>query len=145
MLPLPPLKPLPALVEKPPGIDAIEASQLAALEPAPWIGFNRRFEPALRPLREAAASRRVFDSSLELFYRRDSWRPIRMRDDALLDKCAGDCMTADPVTVPAHEAATAALALMEGRKITAVLVPDDAGKLVGILHLHDLWRLGQYF
>ena len=67
------------------------------------------------------------------------------KDDAPLDKRAGDCMTADPVTVPAHEAATRALALMEERKITAVLVPDDGGKLIGILHLHDLWRLGQYF
>lgn len=67
------------------------------------------------------------------------------RNDALLEKSAGECMTADPVTVSAREAATAALALMEHRKITAVLVPDDRGKLVGILHLHDLWRLGQYF
>lgn len=67
------------------------------------------------------------------------------RTEALLSKSAGECMTADPVTVPPGEAATAALALMEARKITALLVPDESGKLVGVVHLHDLWRIGQYF
>lgn len=67
------------------------------------------------------------------------------KDDALLTRTAEECMTRNPVTVAASEAATAALALMEERKITAVLVPDDNGKLAGILHLHDLWRLGKYF
>jgi arabinose-5-phosphate isomerase len=47
--------------------------------------------------------------------------------------------------VAPHEAATAALALMETRRITALLVPDENGKLIGVLHLHDLWRLGKYF
>jgi arabinose-5-phosphate isomerase len=30
---------------------------------------------------------------------------------------------------------------MEKRKITSVVVVDDAGKVVGVLHLHDLWTL----
>lgn len=36
----------------------------------------------------------------------------------------------------------AALQLMESRKITSLLVVDPAGKLEGILHLHDLWSTG---
>lgn len=67
------------------------------------------------------------------------------RTEALLSKSAGECMTPNPVTVPPGEAATAALALMEARKITALLVPNESGKLVGVVHLHDLWRIGQYF
>ena len=67
------------------------------------------------------------------------------KDDDLLNRSAEECMTSNPVTVPPSEAATAALALMEKRKITTVLVPDDSGKLVGVLHLHNLWRIGQYF
>ncbi len=66
-------------------------------------------------------------------------------NDGLLTNTATEGMTSNPVTVAPHEAATAALALMEQRKITALLVPDEAGKLVGVLHLHDLWRLGKYF
>jgi CBS domain-containing protein len=29
---------------------------------------------------------------------------------------------------------------MERKKITSLLVPDAAGRLVGIIHIHDLWR-----
>ena len=67
------------------------------------------------------------------------------KDDRLVDKRASQCMTGSPVTVDPREAATAALALMEQKKITVILVPDDKGKLIGALHLHDLWRMGQYF
>ncbi len=67
------------------------------------------------------------------------------KDDRLVDKRASQCMTGSPVTVDPREAATAALALMEQKKITVILVPDENGKLIGALHLHDLWRMGQYF
>lgn len=67
------------------------------------------------------------------------------QDGEMLTKTAAECMTPDPVTVPHGEAATAALALMEARKITALLVPDDEEKLIGVVHLHDLWRVGHYF
>ena len=67
------------------------------------------------------------------------------KDEALLSKKAGECMTRDPVTIARQELATSALALMEERKITSLLVPDDNGGIAGIIHLHDLWRLGQYF
>ena len=67
------------------------------------------------------------------------------KDDRLVDKRASQCMTGSPVTVDPREAATAALALMEQKKITVILVPDENGKLIGALHLHDLWLMGQYF
>ncbi len=67
------------------------------------------------------------------------------KDERLLTRTAGDCMTENPVTVPAKEAATAALALMEKRRITSLMVPDEEGRIVGVLHIHDLWRLSEYF
>jgi arabinose-5-phosphate isomerase len=67
------------------------------------------------------------------------------KDDRLLGKAAGDCMTRNPVTIDPQELATRALALMEERKITSLIVPDNEGGIAGIIHLHDLWRLGQYF
>jgi arabinose-5-phosphate isomerase len=67
------------------------------------------------------------------------------KDDRLLTRTASDCMTKNPVTVAAKEAATAALALMEKRRITSLMVPDEEGRIVGVLHLHDLWRLSEYF
>ena len=70
---------LPALVEKPPARDAAEARLLAGLDPPPRIGFNRRFDPALR------RPEGRLDLRLVLHYRRASWRPLQVRDDALLD------------------------------------------------------------
>jgi arabinose-5-phosphate isomerase len=67
------------------------------------------------------------------------------KDDRLLVRKASECMTRNPVIVGAQEAATAALALMEKRRITSLMVPDAEGRIVGVLHLHDLWRLSQYF
>jgi arabinose-5-phosphate isomerase len=48
-------------------------------------------------------------------------------------------MTRSPKTIAAGEFAATALAVMEEKKITSLMVVDDAGTLQGIVHLHDLW------
>ena len=58
----------------------------------------------------------------------------------LLDCTAADVMTRGPVTIAADLLATEALLIMERRKITAIVVMDDAGRVEGVLHLHALWR-----
>ena len=55
---------------------------------------------------------------------------------------ADDVMSRGPVTVSPHTLAAEALHLLEGRKITAVVVVDDGGRAAGVVHLHDLWRTG---
>jgi myo-inositol 2-dehydrogenase/D-chiro-inositol 1-dehydrogenase len=75
---------LPALVEKPPGVDAAEAAALAGLVPAPSVSFNRRFDPALARLRRSLPPE-GFEVALSITYRRRLWAPYDMRDDALLD------------------------------------------------------------
>ncbi|HSR69803.1 MAG TPA: KpsF/GutQ family sugar-phosphate isomerase [Acidobacteriota bacterium] len=52
---------------------------------------------------------------------------------------ARDCMTPSPVSIGPAELAVEALRLMEQRKITSVMVVDPGNKLVGVIHLHDLW------
>lgn len=58
-----------------------------------------------------------------------------------LGKTAGECMTPRPTTMAGGELAPAALKTMEDRRITSLFVVDDAGRLEGIVHLHDLWGL----
>ena len=58
---------------------------------------------------------------------------------AVLELTAADCMTRSPLTIAPHELATAALATMEQRRITSLAVVDEAGRLRGVVHLHDLW------
>jgi len=57
------------------------------------------------------------------------------------DLTAGSCMTQNPVTISSDELASAALNLMEQRKITSVVVVDEDHRVRGVVHLHDLWTL----
>jgi arabinose-5-phosphate isomerase len=61
-------------------------------------------------------------------------------DQALQRRTAGDIMTATPVTIAPGTLAAEALHVLEQRKITSVVVVDPARKVVGVVHLHDLWR-----
>jgi len=69
----------------------------------------------------------------------DLRRLLEHRGKDALDLTAAECMTRDPKTISASEFATAALARMEAKKITSLAVVDDDRKLLGIVHLHDLW------
>ena len=69
----------------------------------------------------------------------DLRRLLEQRGKDVLDLTAGECMTKNPKTISGHEFAATALALMEEKKITSLLVVDGSGKLEGIVHLHDLW------
>jgi arabinose-5-phosphate isomerase len=53
---------------------------------------------------------------------------------------ARQIMTPNPVTVTTDTMAVQALALLEQRKITSVVVIDADRRIEGVLHLHDLWR-----
>jgi arabinose-5-phosphate isomerase len=70
----------------------------------------------------------------------DLRRQMERHGYTLLDRLAGECMTKDPVTIGRRELATAALAVMEARRITCLLIVDEAGAVDGVLHLHDLWK-----
>jgi arabinose-5-phosphate isomerase len=56
-----------------------------------------------------------------------------------MDLKAGECMTRTPVTVDPSTFAMTALHLMEQRKITSLVVVENDSRLLGIVHLHDLW------
>ena len=60
------------------------ALRLAALKPAPWIAFNRRFDQGLALIRRVPPGGDL-TMRMVLHYRRDSWRPVQRGDDALLD------------------------------------------------------------
>ena len=71
--------------------------------------------------------------------RRRSEGLLEQRGKDVLDLSADECMTATARTIGANEFAATALALMEEKKITSLVVVDGDHTLLGILHLHDLW------
>ena len=70
----------------------------------------------------------------------DLRRQMEKHGYELLDRTAAECMTREPVLVGRNELATSALALLEQRKITSLLVAEEDGRIEGVLHLHDLWK-----
>jgi arabinose-5-phosphate isomerase len=58
------------------------------------------------------------------------------------DLTARDVMTINPIAIPHTTLAVEALALMEERKITSIVVIDAERRVEGVVHLHDLWKTG---
>jgi len=58
----------------------------------------------------------------------------------ILARQAGEVMTSGPSTIDPSVLAVEALNLMERRKITSLPVVAPDGRVLGVLHLHDLWR-----
>ncbi|MGB8260317.1 MAG: KpsF/GutQ family sugar-phosphate isomerase [Terracidiphilus sp.] len=69
----------------------------------------------------------------------DLRRLLEREGGAALSRTAGEAMHANPRTIASSELAASALALLEERKITSLVVVDGDGKVEGVLHLHDLW------
>ena len=67
-------------------------------------------------------------------------RRILARGGDLLAMKAGEAMVGDPLTIRPGELAAKALSVMEARKITSLIVVDEARHVEGVLHIHDLWR-----
>ena len=68
-------------------------------------------------------------------------RRLLQHDDNILKKTASESMKPNPQTIDSNELASAALEMMEQRKITSLFIVDDSRRLNGIIHLHDLWGL----
>ena len=69
----------------------------------------------------------------------DLRRLLEREGGAALSRTAGEAMNPAPRTIAAGELAATALAILEERKITSLVVVDAGQNVEGVLHLHDLW------
>ena len=138
-----------SLVEKPPAADLAEARRLAALDPQPFVAFNRRFLQGPE-LRDSIPPEGWLELELELRFRRSAWGAHQADDEALLD--AGlhlvdlACHLTESVPIAVRDArveperATLELELSRGRARIAcatdrahrevVAIRDRSGKLL---------------
>ncbi len=71
----------------------------------------------------------------------DLRRLLEKRGKDVMDLTAEEAMTRDPKAIGVGEFAATALAIMEEKKITSLMVVGEGSKLEGIVHLHDLWGI----
>jgi predicted dehydrogenase len=76
---------VPTLVEKPPAPDLAGTRALAALDPAPWVGFNRRFDAGAAAARGRVPRSGLLNLDVAIAYRRQSWGAVVVHDDVLSD------------------------------------------------------------
>jgi len=57
---------------------------------------------------------------------------------------AEQVLSPNPKTIGDDDPASAALAKMEAMKITSLVVVDAARRVNGVIHIHDLWRIGLF-
>ena len=67
-------------------------------------------------------------------------RRLLQKSSDPLKLTAGQAMTRRPQTISEDALATAALAKMEEMKITSLVVIDAKQTILGVVHLHNLWR-----
>jgi arabinose-5-phosphate isomerase len=71
----------------------------------------------------------------------DLRRLLEREGGSALSKTAGEAMNPHPRTIRAQELAARALAELEEKKITSLVVVDNEGRVEGVLHMHDLWGM----
>ncbi|MFP5275542.1 MAG: SIS domain-containing protein [Acidobacteriota bacterium] len=69
----------------------------------------------------------------------DLRRLLEREGGAALSKTAGEAMNPRPRTIAGNELAAKALAILEERKITSLVVVDAGQRVEGVVHLHDMW------
>jgi arabinose-5-phosphate isomerase len=71
-------------------------------------------------------------------------RRLMERDPDPLARTAGEVMHKGGTCIHPDELATAALKLLEEKRITSLMVCDEDAPLKGVLHVHDLWGVGLF-
>ena len=71
----------------------------------------------------------------------DLRRLLEHEGASALSRTAAEAMNPKPHTIAPTELAVTALAILEERKITSLIVVDADQTVQGVLHLHDLWGI----
>lgn len=69
----------------------------------------------------------------------DLRRLLEREGGAALSKSAGEAMNTNPRTIHGDQLGAKALAILEERKITSLVVVSTDQHVEGVVHLHDLW------
>jgi arabinose-5-phosphate isomerase len=72
----------------------------------------------------------------------DLRRGIQRWGKGFFEMKAEEVMTRNPKMVSGDELAAKAVSIMESYSITSLIVPDETGRVSGIIHLHDILKRG---
>ncbi len=71
-------------------------------------------------------------------------RRLMERDPNPMGRTAEEVMHRGGACIHPDELASAALRVLEEKRITSLMVCDGTGPVLGVLHVHDLWGVGLF-
>lgn len=122
----------------------LRVSDVMETRDLPLIGADATMKECLAPLAERRGTVAVVDRDGRLLGVVTSGDLTRLmeREEHFLAVAVSEVMTRSPRTAEAGELGAAAVGVMERHGIMALPVVDDDGRVVGMVHLHDLMRAG---
>lgn len=122
----------------------LRVEDVMVTESYPWRDEGAVMRDLIVPLAEMRGTVPIVDEErrvVGVVTTGDLTRLMEHRDD-FLDAPVREVMTRDPKISRPDELAAGAVHRMEEHGVMALPVVEDAGRLVGIVHLHDLMRSG---
>jgi arabinose-5-phosphate isomerase len=110
----------------------------------PSLGEDATMRQCIVPLAELRGTVPIVDASQAVVGVVTAGDLTRLmeRDPDFLDRAVSSVMTKEPQVARPDELGSAAVRRMEKFGVMALPVKDDDGRLVGVVHLHDLMRAG---
>jgi arabinose-5-phosphate isomerase len=123
---------------------SIRVADVMVAEDYPWLGTGALMRECIVPLAEMRGTVPIVDMEGRVagVVTAGDLTRLMERDAAFLDRTVGEAMTRNPKVAHPDELGSAAVRRMEEFGIMALPVNDDDGRLLGIVHLHDLMRSG---
>lgn len=123
---------------------SVRVTDVMVSQAYPWLGEDASMKDAIAPLAHMRGTVAIVDARRRLVGVLTAGDLTRLmeREADFLSIPVADVMTREPKTAAPHELGSAAASRMETHGIMALPVVDEDGRLVGVVHLHDLLRAG---
>jgi arabinose-5-phosphate isomerase len=123
---------------------SVRVADVMVAKDYPWLGEDALMRDCIVPLAEMRGTVPIVDDGSRVVGVVTAGDLTRLmeRDPDFLDRRVSEVMTPDPKVARLEELGSAAARRMEKHGVMALPVREEGGRLVGIVHLHDLMRSG---
>ena len=123
---------------------SVRVADVMVSQAYPWLGEDATMKDTIAPLAHMRGTVAVVDARRRLVGILTAGDLTRLmeRETDFLSIPVADVMTREPKSATPEELGSAAASRMEAHGIMALPVVGEDGRLVGLVHLHDLMRAG---
>jgi len=123
---------------------SLRVADIMVSDAYPWVAESASVRDTIAPLAARRGTVPIVDAEHRLVGVLTAGDLTRLmeRDGDFLSRSVAGVMSRDPKTAQPQELGAAAASRMEAHGVMALPVVESDGRLVGVVHLHDLMRAG---